>query len=591
MDYIWTPDIHSFIKQENITFVNDTQLINMKFLQLTTSWILAGFLTACSGAPPIDDTFCWPSSGNDQADSLLLTYERAKAYLPGYRLLDPDSLTAAMHTLACTEPANKVIRIRAGWMTAEQVTDIDAKRRLVDSLVTQCDSTSMPYDFHVLQRLRAETSSDVYCQFLWLTDNLQFFSDNGAAIEVARNNTQIGRLLWLMHDHGRAMGYFDESIKLYRQKKLFSDLTFNYLLKSNVVGADKEIPLIMQLLKWIDRDSASISPSVRADILHNGAVLLDSLELMDRSIRLRKATPDSHSILPLSMMVYGNMLLLRGRPNEGHQIGMAALKVLDSCQIEERHDAAIHHILGVMYASQGMKDSALQELNRAYWSNIDYNKRYMNPDIYIQDTKTRIALAKNTARLEKNRIAMWWIVSSLILATIILYLYMQTVRRQEQHRHERYIMDARIENDRQSLLALAKIVDENERMITGLGNTISRLQQRGLIKEEGVDEVRKQMHIYRSNEQYRQGFLKISQELDSEFKGRLKADFPDLSEYRLQLSALIASGVDSRQIASILNTTYESVYKSRYRLRTRFGLSKENSLEDFLRKYNRRSPE
>lgn len=62
-------------------------------------------------------------------------------------------------------------------------------------------------------------------------------------------------------------------------------------------------------------------------------------------------------------------------------------------------------------------------------------------------------------------------------------------------------------------------------------------------------------------------FRKLHEKLHPQFMRRLKADFPMLTESQLKHAAFITMGMTSKQIAAALNIEYESVKKSRTRLR------------------------
>lgn len=115
---------------------------------------------------------------------------------------------------------------------------------------------------------------------------------------------------------------------------------------------------------------------------------------------------------------------------------------------------------------------------------------------------------------------------------------------------------------------------------------LSVLKDSGELDTQSADSIMKMLRMHKSNEKNRQGYLQLQLGTDSHFMIRMKEDYPTLTEGQIRLAALIASGADSRQICGILNVEQSSVHKSRYRLRQRLGLSKDESLEDFLRRYN-----
>ena len=78
---------------------------------------------------------------------------------------------------------------------------------------------------------------------------------------------------------------------------------------------------------------------------------------------------------------------------------------------------------------------------------------------------------------------------------------------------------------------------------------------------------------------------KFSEHFDMVHEGFLKNlqhHYPDLKASSLKLCAYIKMKLSSKQIAVLMNTETESVIKARYRLRLKFNLAKEVSLEEFL---------
>lgn len=71
-------------------------------------------------------------------------------------------------------------------------------------------------------------------------------------------------------------------------------------------------------------------------------------------------------------------------------------------------------------------------------------------------------------------------------------------------------------------------------------------------------------------------------ELHQEFFKKMKAKFPGLSNHDLLLCAYIKTGINSKEIAEILNIQPSSFYISRSRLRKKLDLNAEENLFDFL---------
>ena len=70
--------------------------------------------------------------------------------------------------------------------------------------------------------------------------------------------------------------------------------------------------------------------------------------------------------------------------------------------------------------------------------------------------------------------------------------------------------------------------------------------------------------------------------VNQSFYTNLKEQYPDLGQTDLKICALIKLNFSSKDMASLLGISYESVHTSRYRLRKKFKLDRNNNLNDFI---------
>ncbi|MFD0862205.1 helix-turn-helix transcriptional regulator [Sungkyunkwania multivorans] len=75
------------------------------------------------------------------------------------------------------------------------------------------------------------------------------------------------------------------------------------------------------------------------------------------------------------------------------------------------------------------------------------------------------------------------------------------------------------------------------------------------------------------------------EKLSNEFYEKLRAHFPQLTRSEVRLCSLIRLNIDNPEIAMLQNVSPQSVYKSRFRLRKKLGLSKEVDLNMFLKEF------
>ncbi len=80
-------------------------------------------------------------------------------------------------------------------------------------------------------------------------------------------------------------------------------------------------------------------------------------------------------------------------------------------------------------------------------------------------------------------------------------------------------------------------------------------------------------------ETFEEAFANVS----PEFSARLKELAPSLTPSNIRLCTYFYMGLTAHEIADLMHITDNGLRVARYRLRQKFGLSKDESLEDFLR--------
>jgi DNA-binding CsgD family transcriptional regulator len=81
-----------------------------------------------------------------------------------------------------------------------------------------------------------------------------------------------------------------------------------------------------------------------------------------------------------------------------------------------------------------------------------------------------------------------------------------------------------------------------------------------------------------------ENFKKAFEEIYPAFFARLRYKYPAITVSELRLSALIKLNLSIKEAATMLGISPESVKTSRYRLKKKFGLSENESVEDFIKK-------
>ena len=115
------------------------------------------------------------------------------------------------------------------------------------------------------------------------------------------------------------------------------------------------------------------------------------------------------------------------------------------------------------------------------------------------------------------------------------------------------------------LLAEARALPDGPAKDDALEDILSKLRERMYFTHEMND------------------FYARTEVLHRDFNMHLKEAYPNLTESERKLANLLRQGFSSKYIASLMNITPKSVEISRYRLRTKLGLSRSDNLVQFIK--------
>lgn len=555
----------------------------MKILMIIP--MLLFLLPACdSRNKVISEDYPWPVSEVSEADSLLVKFERMRSS-GNFTKPERRAVVERFAALSDSLPDNQMLRMRQLYMETCTLMRAEERRALqtLTAGMAQLDSAASPYDWFRLRSLSLSYEKSIYRRYMIAWENAKYFEKTGSDIELGRNLVVLANQLCLMSEAAQATSYYDRAETLFRKRNSVMDLYRTELNRGDPAVSGKSREILTRLLNdtIIRRD-----PHLYAIILHNSYLAFDSLPLVDRAIGILEDEPVDKGNLPLLYSLKSAHYLHAGDIDSALMIN-AKINAIESGNLFQTRDCMfVHYNMANVYCATGMKDSCINELNRVIiWSDSLQNETNLLVG-YAHESKARIEAVERNAKLEKRSMVMGWMISVLILLLMILIIYFRAKRRKSQREYELRKLDDKIENGKQVQLAQSAVMEECDHMIEEINAVLEAHSGQHQSDAGLVSDVRRVMQYYRSNEESRKGFLKINRELDNRFTMRLKEDYPDMSESLLRLAALIAAGADSSQLASILNISHKSVYTSRYRLRSQLGLSKEDSLEDFLRKYS-----
>ena len=146
-------------------------------------------------------------------------------------------------------------------------------------------------------------------------------------------------------------------------------------------------------------------------------------------------------------------------------------------------------------------------------------------------------------------------------------------------------LTTKLEIKRKELVDFAVGVSEQKAFMDDVYHqlTAARALPDGPQRDEALDDILSKIRerMYFTHEM--NDFYARTEVLHRDFNMHLKEAYPNLTESERKLANLLRQGFSSKYIASLMNITPKSVEISRYRLRTKLGLSRSDNLVQFIK--------
>jgi len=183
---------------------------------------------------------------------------------------------------------------------------------------------------------------------------------------------------------------------------------------------------------------------------------------------------------------------------------------------------------------------------------------------------------KQTADLKRN-----FILLSVLLGTIILFLYFNRIRLKQKHKQEfalqqKNAAETELRAAKDQMLLFTENIIEKTELIEKLSQQISHKEQNSE-HHQLINEITHQTIL---TEEDWENFKSLFEKIYPGFFLNLKEKARDITIAEQRMAALTRLNLTARQMATMLGISVDSVHKSRQRLRQRLHLPVEVNLEE-----------
>lgn len=545
-------------------------------------------LLCCSREKRGVDVFLWPSTGVEEADSLVPKLQNA--FEGG---ADDDSVSSLLQKLSEIHSRNegnpRLGALKSYW-EARFLSRSGERSRANEILIKamqELDSAAHTYHYYKLRSQLERTTPSLHRRFRLGAENTAYFSSIGDSLSVAHSLLTTANLLRLIGETSKAESEFRRASAIWREAGLERNYANNQINIALCLDGESADSLYAVLIE---------SPVIKADtaaytlLLRNMATQADErgkteealrlseygLALIGESDRYEANAAVLHSIRGLSLLNTGNL-------EEAKEEARLALGMSDS-PLEKYAEYDVLLKAAQIYRECGVQDTALLLLDKALLTRTDDDFELNNITLSIEESRQEMMQMEYQSELVNVRHLLWLsviVALLLVMAGVALVLHRQVKMR----RMKEEMAMAQLEDSRSRLARETLMYEQNESLIDSLKTEIESLRDGGEVAPKVASQLLSVLRMQIADRSERQTFLDVHNHMLPGFSARLKADFPDLTEHQIKLSAYISAGMSNALIAKLLNITPASVRTLRYRIRSKFGLRREDSLEEFLRRY------
>lgn len=175
------------------------------------------------------------------------------------------------------------------------------------------------------------------------------------------------------------------------------------------------------------------------------------------------------------------------------------------------------------------------------------------------------------------------LISSVFILGLFIFGFRQRIKRNRLERDQQEtIYRKEIEYKQKELASQTLHLLQKHNYIKELKENLSSIQESPENLSSEIRRLGGLLDLQSSEDEKWAAFKTYFAEVHNDFDQRLQAVAQDISENDIRLASFLRMNLTTKEIAALLNVQPESVMKSKYRLKKKLGLNKEQDLNEFL---------
>ncbi|CAL2082397.1 TPR_REGION domain-containing protein [Tenacibaculum sp. 190524A05c] len=233
-----------------------------------------------------------------------------------------------------------------------------------------------------------------------------------------------------------------------------------------------------------------------------------------------------------------------------------------------KHDLAFNDVLKYNAINQRINSAKIaRELREIEVLHEEEKQRIRDSIIRIEEKKNQI-ITSNNKKLRKQLYGSIFLIFTLLIIIIVYYGYQKQLKTKKKQLFKEELSD--INRQTNHSVKRNKKLPQNELKSPNIEEEYSLAQIIAELKKESIEEDRIQL-------------LKNKiKTINKDFLQKLKKEHPKLTKTDIEVCSFIKIGLSRREISNIRKTSLEAIKSTRFRLKKKLELSKDQKLDEYI---------
>ena len=448
-----------------------------------------------------------------------------------------------------------------------------------------------------------EEQGNYFLSLEYATKAAGLFHKYGDEQREADALVKIGDGYIIQNDFEKGIAYFNSAIELYRK---YNDIQWENYAWQKVASAhlkldqiDKADSIIEYSLHLSDSIGAmqmiGEGYDIKGEVLFAKGQYREALEKFESALEINIDAGDSTFIATQQISI-GRCYQALGMHDRAIAFYQKALPISIRMDVKE-NQKTIYKQLTEIYELRG-DNSIAYEYFKKYVAVKDivenhektrqfadmqtkYDSERKEREIKLQQ-QTIMILEQEAEIQEMVRLRLIVsIVVVIVLFALLLYVFWLRMKRnklRQEIENERLIHELDLKK-RELTTHTLHIIQKNE-LLEDLQDKVTELKKKDTGSSYG--EITRLINTNRLIDRDWENFKSVFEQVHPDFFVKLKSLYQNISSNELRMAAMMKMNLTTKEMASILNITPESVKKARYRMRKKLNLESESNVQDYI---------